>query len=66
MVVPRYRKAQLARITHRITNKLRCDTPLHIQLKILTWAKKHFQGPLRNRYYQKIAHRFKQAMWCTA
>ena len=59
MVMPKYTKAQLARMAHRIADKLKCNVPLHVQLKILTWAKKHFQGPIRNRCYQKVAHRVK-------
>ena len=60
MVVHCYTKAQLARITHHITDKLRCDVPVHRQLKVLTWAKKRFQGPLRYPCYQQVAYRFKQ------
>ena len=59
LVLPKYTKAQLARMTNHIADKLKCNVPLHVQLKILTWAKKHFQGPLRNRCYQKVAHRMK-------
>ena len=59
MIMPKYTKAQLARMTHHITDKLKCNVPIHVQLKILIWAKKHFQGPIRNRCYQKVAHRVK-------
>ena len=59
MIMPKYTKAQLARMTHHITDKLKYNVPIHVQVKILTWAKKHFQGPIRNRCYQKVAHRVK-------
>ena len=59
LVLPKYTKAELARMTHHIADKLKCNVPLHVQLNILTWAKKHFLGPLRNRCYQKVAHRIK-------
>ena len=65
MVVPKYTKAQLARMAHRISYGLRCDVLLHVQLRILTWAKRHFNGPLKNRCYEKVACRFKQATGLT-
>jgi hypothetical protein len=44
MVMPKYTKAQLARMTHHITEKLKCNVPIHVQLKILAWAKKALPG----------------------
>ena len=57
LVTPRYSTAQLARLAHRISDSIHCDVPLHTQLKILTWAKKHFAGPLRNRCFREVAYR---------
>ena len=60
LVTPHYSKAQLAQLVHRISDSMHCDVPLHTQLKILTWAKKHFAGPLQKGCFQKVAYRVQQ------
>ena len=59
LVTPKYTKQQIADLTHRLGDRLRCPFPIHTQLHILTLAKKYCSGPVRNRCYQKVAHRIR-------
>ena len=62
LVTPRYTKAQIAALIHRLGDRMRSPLPPHEQLHILTMAKKYRSGPVRNKCYQKVALRLRNAL----
>ena len=62
LVRPRYTKAHVAAMIQRLGDRMRSPLPPHEQLHTLTMAKKYCSGPVRNKCYQKVALRLKNAL----